>query len=123
MAEKVDIYQLISHHCTSDQIVHFLRHHRQAGATEVQTSGKKEALIQHLKEAVDEKHIYFPAVLEFLRESEENGNQHIFFFFPKYSTHGNPRRADAMSSTLAMVLTAAMAVPGNGPEMVSEEVE
>jgi hypothetical protein len=28
-----------------------------------------------------------------------------------------------MSSALAMVLTAAMAVPGNGPEMVSAEME
>jgi hypothetical protein len=38
---------------------------------------------------------------------------------------GSPRvkETDAMSSALAMILAAAMAVPGNGPEAVSGEME
>jgi hypothetical protein len=106
MAVKADIYDLINHHCTSRQIGDFLRKFRDAGAEAISISGKKEELIQHLKDAVAERFITQNDMAAFLREAEENGNQHIFFFVP--TTTKAKRRCANRAGTAELLFTSGL---------------
>lgn len=82
--EEPNIYDLLNTpNTTVDQIKALLREFKDVNPQEVLISaGTKEEAIKHLKRAVAVKAIPFNRVLTLLYESEENGDQHIFYVMP-----------------------------------------
>ncbi|MCA9112110.1 MAG: hypothetical protein KDA52_19305 [Planctomycetaceae bacterium] len=80
---STDLYELIEIHSTTEQIQNVLRDHKEH-SPDIRISGaRKEDVIDNLREAVKTNLIPIEALYELLCESEENGDQHIFFFTPK----------------------------------------
>jgi hypothetical protein len=79
--KRTDLYDLIEQQCTADQIRGFLHQWREE-SKEVHVSGKKEGLVQHLRDAAASKLIPRAEIIDFLRDCEENGDQYIYFFSP-----------------------------------------
>lgn len=82
MAEKRDLFVLIEEKCTADQIAAILQSYKKKEKN-VRVSGKKGEIVEHLKDAISEKIIPKSEAIDLLRECEENGDQHIFYFVPK----------------------------------------
>jgi hypothetical protein len=83
--EEPNIYDLLNTpNTTVEQIRALLREFKDVNPQEVLVSGgTKEEVIKHLKRAVAVKAVPFDRVLILLHESEENGDQHIFYVKPK----------------------------------------
>jgi hypothetical protein len=77
-----DVYAAINEAATNDQIKDLLRRHKE-GYREVRVSGNKDELIQHLKDAVSGGFIPSVEIARLVQESEENGDQHVFYYLPK----------------------------------------
>ena len=93
MASNDDLYKLIEHFCTAEQVKVLLRDGKRREDKDVRvTAETKTELIQHnLRSAVDAKIVPVEEVFSLLRNAEENGRQHIQFYkVPK-------RLADALT--------------------------
>lgn len=85
MAKKqsLDIYGLIGELCTAEQLRDLLRSHKQDNPKQVHVSGSKEEVLSAIRKAVSGNIVPAHEIESLLRESEENGDQHIFYFRPK----------------------------------------
>ena len=75
--------------CTSDQIVDLLRRYKHVSSVteeEIRLSGSKVELIQNLRRAVSKGLLPERAVRVLVRDAEENGDQHIFYYKPASQT-------------------------------------
>jgi len=79
------LLSLVDALCTIDQVKELLRLAKERNPKEVRITAKtKSDLIQrNLREALDSGGIGPDKVYDLIRESEENGNQHIFYFKPR----------------------------------------
>lgn len=79
-----EIFQLIDQHCTLDQIQDLLRKHKEDNPEEIRiTAPTKAQVLENVKHAISAQVLHPEEALNLLRESEENGYQHIFYFHPK----------------------------------------
>lgn len=84
-----DLYLLVHHFTTGDQVKSLLRKHKTDLPKEAQADVRlsaettKKLCQENLRKAVDSKHIPISEVYDLLRDSEESGAQHIFLYVPK----------------------------------------
>jgi hypothetical protein len=96
MAIKVDesledLYELVLKYCNLDPVKELLRRYKRDEdltgdkRDEIRISGEnaRKIVTGNLKTAVSRKAIPLDEVFNLLREAEENGRQHIFFFRPR----------------------------------------
>src|SRR5688572_13510784 len=83
---KSDVYTAIAERCTAEQIRDLLRVYKDINKEtkkEVHVTGAKDDILANLKRAVSKQIIPRDAPILLLREAEENGHQHIFYFKPR----------------------------------------
>lgn len=84
-----DLYELIHHFATGDQVKALLRKHKSDLPKEAQSDVRlsaettKKLCHENLRRAVTSKHVPIHEVFDLLRDCEENGSQHVFLFEPK----------------------------------------
>jgi hypothetical protein len=84
-----DLYLLVHHFTTGDQVKSLLRKHKTDLPKEAQADVRlsaettKKLCQENLRKAVDANHIPISEVYDLLRDSEESGAQHIFLYVPK----------------------------------------
>lgn len=85
-----DVYDLLPSLCTVAQVQDLLREYKEAlpksEKKRILISGNEGAVIDQLRRAVKEKLIPPQKVFDLLQRSEENGNQHIFYFKARNKT-------------------------------------
>jgi hypothetical protein len=78
---KEDLAKLVSEWCAIEQIAQLLRDAKDTSGEVRVSAPKKEILIEeNLRKAVEARAIPLDKVYNLIRESEENGNQHIFYY-------------------------------------------
>ena len=82
-AKEEELYRLVESFCTSDQIQDLLRTAKGHKDVRITAEKKGELVSRNLRTAVDAKAISPDQVYELIREAEENGGQHIFYFKPR----------------------------------------
>ena len=96
-----DLYELLDSHCTVEQLHALLRVHREF-SPDIRIGTLKGEAIRNIRIAVDSHMIPVEAVHDLLRDSEENGDQHIFYFRPKNASVAKRcRDAEACAPRLA----------------------
>src|SRR5262249_6619196 len=80
--ELDEALSLVERLATTEQIQSLLRIHKEEGHTDVRiTAENKNAVVnRNLRDAVDARAIDIQKVFDLIRSSEENGNQHIFYY-------------------------------------------
>ncbi len=69
--------------CTTEQITAVLRRYKEKGRVKVTAPNKEELIKKNLREAVRSGEVSKEDIYDLIRENEENGNQHVWFFRPK----------------------------------------
>jgi hypothetical protein len=77
-----DLYEVVEVTCTAPQIHAILKGAKDKGATGIRLTGTKADLVGYLREAVDTHAIRRDEVVNLVRDHEESGDQHIFYFHP-----------------------------------------
>lgn len=90
MAQPTKLFELIEQYCTADQIQDLLRERKKLNS-EVRIGSTKSESIENLRQAVDNNAINVGSAYNLLRDSEENGRQHVFYYKPR------TKRASAMA--------------------------
>lgn len=98
-------YKLLDEHCIAEQIKDLMRETKKNVAKEVAKEivlgDNKEETIKNLRHAIAHNAISFEDAANLLREAEENGRQHIFFFkAANASVRSLLRRPDEIISRL-----------------------
>lgn len=86
MPNDDSFYERIAKQCNAEQIRDFLRPYKEASeeaSKEITVSSRKDDLIAILRRGVAKGFFTLNAVINLLRECEENGQQHVFYFRPK----------------------------------------
>ena len=92
-----ELAKLVSDWCAAEQIAQLLRDAKDTSDEVRVTAPKKEILIEtNLRKAVEAGAIPLDRVYNLIRESEENGNQHIFY----YRRTGQPGTLDDVGTRL-----------------------
>jgi hypothetical protein len=81
--EVEDALQLVNHLCTFDQIQALLRQRKGNEHIRITAETKEDLVSRNLRQALEAKAIEVGAVFDLIRDAEENGNQHIFYYKPK----------------------------------------
>ena len=81
-SDQEPFYKLLANATNVDQLRELLRCAKDAEPGEFKLSGTKESLVNQLQKAVVRGHILESALIDFLRDHEESGNQYIFYFVP-----------------------------------------
>jgi hypothetical protein len=81
--ELDDALSLIKTRCTVEQIQDLLRTRKGQENVRITAETKDEVVDRNLRGAVEAKAIEIESIFDLIRSSEENGNQHIFYFKPK----------------------------------------
>lgn len=97
-----DVWEVLNVVCTLPQIHRLLRDKADLYKRgEIRIGSGKEEMISNLRTAVSSRKIEISDVHSLIRDAEENGNQHIFFYRPKSGKlakkYSDP---DAMATTL-----------------------
>ena len=79
-ANRDELFELVDHFCTIDQIKAVLR--QAQGNTDVRLSAptKQEMIQKNLRSALDSYALPIERVYDLVRDAEENGNQHILYY-------------------------------------------
>lgn len=94
---KEDLGKLVSEWCAVEQIAQLLRDAKDTSEEVRVSAPKKEILIEeNLRKAVEAGAISLDKVYNLIRESEENGNQHVFY----YRRSGQPGTLDDVATRL-----------------------
>ncbi len=86
MPKEENLYQLLNDRCNTEQIRDLLRKFKDLNEVtkkDIRIGGNKEDVLRNLKRAVTKKHIPPNEPIGLLRDCEENGHQHIFYFKPR----------------------------------------
>jgi hypothetical protein len=81
--ELEDALSLVKTLCTTEQIQALLRTRKGQENVRITAEKKDELVDRNLRQAVEAKAIEVEKVFDLIRSSEENGNQHIFYYKPK----------------------------------------
>ena len=81
--ELEEALQLIEEACTKEQISALLRRYRESDEVKISSSTKKSLVEQNLRIALEATAIPMQEAFNLIRDSEENGGQHIWLFRPK----------------------------------------
>lgn len=94
-------YTLVEKQCTLEDIQRLLRIYKPLNKKDVRVTAenKHDVVARNLRQAVDARLVPFERVLDLIRDSEENGAQHIFFYRPKNSAVAKLTRDGARVST------------------------
>ncbi len=83
MAKRDKWPQLLEDFGTVPEIKELLRKYRAGHEDDLPLTGKKEDVIEAVVKGVKNKWIPFDAVVDVIREGEENGGQHIYYYQPR----------------------------------------
>ncbi|MGA2716712.1 MAG: hypothetical protein ABSG41_26785 [Bryobacteraceae bacterium] len=78
--ELEDALGLVGELCTSEQIQSLLRTRKGTDQVRITAESKDDLIGRNLRTAIEARAIPLDAVFNLIREAEENGNQHIFYF-------------------------------------------
>lgn len=81
--ELEDALSLAGELCTSEQIRDLLRRRRGDNHVRISAQTKEDLVSRNLRAAVEAGSIDLQEVFDLIRLSEENGNQHVFYYRPK----------------------------------------
>ncbi len=80
--EIEDILNLVFERCTTEQIQELLRTRKENNNVRISAENKTALIYKNLREAIDSRAIAIEKVFDLIRASEENGNQHVFYYKP-----------------------------------------
>ncbi len=78
-----DLLKLIQQHCTGEQITALLRLSKGNEGVRVTAENKDQLVQRNLREALDAHAVNIERVYDLLRDAEENGNHHTFYYRPR----------------------------------------
>jgi len=78
-----ELLKLIHEHCTTEQITALLREGKGNEGVRISAENKEFLVQRNLRDALEAKAINIEHTYDLLREAEENGNHHTFYFRPK----------------------------------------
>lgn len=78
-----EMYRLVEGMCTADQIQRLLRSAKGEKDVRITAENKSDLIERNLRAAVASGALSWDQVYGLVRDAEENGNQHIFYFRPK----------------------------------------
>ncbi len=81
--ELEEALSLVKELCTTEQIQALLRTRKGQENVRITAETKYELVDRNLRQAVEANAIEVEKVFDLIRSSEENGNQHIFYYKPK----------------------------------------
>jgi hypothetical protein len=76
---------LVENLCTAEQVANLLRKRKGTASVRISAESKEDLVRRNLRVAVEAKAIDIQEVFDLIRSSEENGNQHIFYWRPTSS--------------------------------------
>ena len=79
-ANKEELFKLIEHFCTIDQIKALLRTAQGNADVRLSAATKKDLIETNLADALNSHALPIEHVYDLVRDAEENGNQHIFYY-------------------------------------------
>lgn len=79
----VTLFEVLDSTCTHQQIHKMMQAYKDLGISELRLSGTKPELIASLQSAVSKDRIPETAIYDLIRDHEEAGGQHLFYFKPK----------------------------------------
>ncbi len=74
------LYKLVEEWCSAEQVAELLRTAKGSKDVRITAPTKKELIEKNLRAAVEAHSVPPERVYDLLREAEENGNQHIFYY-------------------------------------------
>jgi hypothetical protein len=87
-----DALALVENLCTAEQIHSLLATRKGESGIRLTAENKTVLVDRNLREALEAKAVTLDSVFNLIRDAEENGNQHIFYFRSK-----TKKLADALS--------------------------
>lgn len=78
--ELDEVLSLVENLCTADQVRDLLRTRKGEENVRISAEDKGDLVRKNLRNAVELKAIEIEKVFDLIRDSEENGNQHIFYY-------------------------------------------
>ena len=79
---RTALYSLVEELCTAKQVHALLKRFEDRPSVKLTAENRSALIKKNLRDAVDAKSIPLQDVYELVRESEENGRQHIFYYQP-----------------------------------------
>jgi hypothetical protein len=101
---------LVENLCTTEQIASLLRNHKGNANIRISAENKEDLVRRNLRAAVEANALDVQEIFDLIRSSEENGNQHIFYWRPNNSK---------MADTLTLEHVASQLWGGNWQRTVS----
>lgn len=77
-----ELYGLIDRFCSSEQISNLLREYQGVAGIKISAPSKEELIKSNLQVALDKRVVLLESVYDLIREAEENGSQHVFYYKP-----------------------------------------
>lgn len=94
-----DLAKLVNDWCAVEQIAQLLRDAKDTSDEVRVTAPKKDVLIEkNLREAVEAGAVPLDKIYNLIREAEENGNQHIFYYRAQWAKKMDLPRADLVEN-------------------------
>lgn len=98
--EVDETLDLVHDHATTEQIQALLRTQKGHENVKITADNKKLVVYRNLRDAVESRAIDIEKVFDLIRDSEENGQQHIFYYKPKTRTIANALTFDSIAKQL-----------------------
>ena len=70
--------------CTADQIQDLLRAHKGEEQVRITAESKEDLVRRNLRNAIEARSVALDSVFNLIREAEESGDQHVFYFRAKH---------------------------------------
>jgi hypothetical protein len=98
--ELTEALALVKELCTIEQIQGLLRIYKSSKDVRITAENKDELVDRNVRAALEAKAIKIEEVFDLIRSSEENGNQHIFYYRPKFKRIGDDLTYDNVAERL-----------------------
>ena len=98
--ELDEALSLVENLCTTEQIADLLRKHKGTKSIRITAETKEDLVRRNLRTAVESKALDIKEVFDLIRSSEENGNQHIFYWRPTNSKLASALTIEHIASQL-----------------------
>lgn len=80
--ELDEALSLVENLCSTEQIANLLRRHKGTKNVRISAETKEDLVARNLRTAIEANALDIQEVFDLIRSSEENGNQHIFYWRP-----------------------------------------
>ncbi len=87
--ELDEALSLVENLCTTEQIAGLLRKHKGNEKVRISAETKEDLVSRNLRAAIEAHALDIQEVFDLIRSSEENGNQHIFYWKPTNAKLGS----------------------------------